>query len=99
MSQIGYVCVQLLVDERGRNSFATCRLAGCWAARPCLAGSLLAGGLAGWLGGWLARAMLFCVQCLVYVRVWLGAAERLHADPDRMPLYTSGIRWSSAVQA
>ena len=64
-----------------------------------LAGSLLAGGLAGWLGGWLARAMLFGVQCLGYVRLWLGAAERLHTDPDRMSLYTSGIRLSSAVQA
>ena len=64
-----------------------------------LAGSLLAGGLAGWLGGWLARAILFCVQCLGYVRLWLGAAELLHADPDHMPLYTCGIRLSNAVQA
>ena len=95
MSQIGYVCVQLLVDERGRNSFATCRLAGCWAARPCLAGSLLAVGLA----GWLARAMLLCVQCSGYVRLWLGAAERVHAAPDRMPLHTRGIRLGSTVQA
>ena len=57
VSPIGHVCVQLLADTCGRHSFATCHLAGWWAARACLDGRL-----SGWRPGWLARAMYFCVQ-------------------------------------